>query len=61
LDLDRLGGELEGQGAVLELVVVEGMGVLGGGEVGGELADFGVDGLMDRPDETRDVGSRLAG
>src|SRR5690348_9229355 len=45
--LDRLGGDLLGEGADLELVPPEQVGVVGRGEVGGEFADLGVDGLAD--------------
>jgi hypothetical protein len=47
--LDGFGGDLVGQGADLELIVAEEMGIVGGGEVGGQFADLGVDGLMDGP------------
>jgi hypothetical protein len=54
--LDGLGGDLVGEGADLELVVAEEVGVVGADEVGGELADLGVDGLVDLPGELLDVG-----
>jgi len=54
--LDRLGGDLVGEGADRELVLAEEVGVVGGGEVGGELADLGVDGLADLLGECLDVG-----
>ena len=43
--LDRLGGDPLGEGADLELVVAEQVGVIGGGEVGGQFANLHVDGL----------------
>jgi hypothetical protein len=57
--LDRLGGDPVGEGADLELVVAEEVGVVGGGEVGGELVEFGVDGLVDGSGEIVDLGSLL--
>jgi hypothetical protein len=56
-----LGGDLMGQRADLKLVVAEEVGVVGGGEVGGEFADFGVDGLADVLGELSDVGLFLEG
>src|SRR5947209_8785598 len=48
-----------GQGTDLELVGAEEVGVVGGGEVGGQFVEFGVDGLADLPGESLDVGPLL--
>jgi len=53
---DRLGGDLVGDGADLELVVAEEVGVVGGDEVGGEFADLVVGGLTDGSGEIVDLG-----
>lgn len=45
--LDGLGGDFVRQGAHVKLVLAEEVGIVGGGEVGSEFADFGVDGLAD--------------
>jgi hypothetical protein len=58
---DRLGGDLVRQGTDLELVVAEEVGIVGGGEVGGQFADLGVDGLADRSGEILDLGLLLGG
>jgi len=52
--LNRLGGDLERDGADLELVVTEDVGIVRGGEVGSEFADLGVDGLTDGSGEVID-------
>ena len=57
--LDGLGGDLVGEGADLELVVAEEVGIVGGGEVGGQFADLGVDGLADGSGEVLDLGLLL--
>jgi hypothetical protein len=57
--LEGLGGDLVGQGADLELVIAEEVGVVGGGEVGGEFADLGVDGFADGSGEFLDLGLLL--
>ena len=57
--LDGFGGDFEGEGADLELVVADEVGVVGGGKVGGEFADLGVDGLVDLAGELLDVGLLL--
>ena len=57
--LDGLGGDLVGDGADLELVVAEEVGVVGGGEVGGQFVDLGVDGLADGLREVLDLGLLL--
>jgi hypothetical protein len=53
--LDGLGGDLVRQGADGELVLAEEMRVVGGGEVGGQFADLGVDGLSDGLGERVDL------
>jgi hypothetical protein len=53
---DGLGGDLVGEGADLELVVAEEVGIVGAEEVGSEFADLGVDGLVDLSGELLDVG-----
>ena len=53
--LDCLGGDPVRQGADLELIFAEEVGVVGMGEVGSKLADLGVDGLADRLLEIRDL------
>jgi hypothetical protein len=57
--LDRLGGDLVGEGADLEFVLSEEMGVVGGGKVGGQFADLGVDGLADGLGEILEFGLLL--
>ena len=57
--LDGLGGDPVGQGADLELVLAEEVGVVGGGEVGRQFADLGVDGLADGLLEVLDLGLLL--
>jgi len=57
--LEGLGGDLVGDGADLELVLAEEMGVVGGREVGGELVDLDVDGHADLLGEALDLGSLL--
>src|SRR5262245_2342071 len=54
--LDRLGGDLVGDRAELELVLSEQVGIVGGGEVGGQLVDLGIDGLADGSREVLDLG-----
>jgi len=54
--LKRLGGDLEREGADLELVVAEDVSVVGRGEVGGEFADLGLDGLADGLGKILDLG-----
>ena len=56
MPLDGLGGDLVGDGADRELVVAEEVGVVGGGEVGGQFVDLGVDGLADGLGEVLDLG-----
>ena len=51
--LDRLGGDLVGQGADLEFVVAEEVGVLNGGQVGCELANLAVDGFVNGSGQLR--------
>ena len=57
--LDGLGGDLVGDGADLELVVAEEVSVVGGCEVGGQVLDLGVDGLVDFLGEALDLGLLL--
>src|SRR5512135_226523 len=57
--LNRLGGDLVGEGADLELVVAKEVGVVGGGEVGGQLVDLGLDRLADGSREVLDRGLLL--
>ena len=57
--LEGLGGDLVGRGADLELVVAEEVGIVGGGKVGGEFVDLGVDGLADLPGKLINVGLLL--
>lgn len=57
--LDGLGGDLVGDGADLELIVAEEVGIVGGGEVGGEFVEFGIDGLADGSGEIVDLGLLL--
>src|SRR3954469_23820400 len=57
--LDGLGGDLVGEGADLELIVAEEVGVVGGGEVGGEFIELGVDGLADGLGQVVDLGLLL--
>jgi hypothetical protein len=59
--LEGLGGDLVGDGADLEFVVAEEVGVVGGQEVGGELVDLGSDGVVDLGGEPLDVGPLLRG
>jgi len=51
-----LGGDLQGDGADLEFVVAEEVGVVGVGEVGGQFADLGLDGLANGPLQLVDLG-----
>ena len=44
------------RGADLELVVAEEMGVLGGGQVGGQFADLTVNGLVNSSGQVLDLG-----
>ena len=48
-----------GQGADLEFVVAEDVGIVGGDEVGGQFVDLGVDGLSDGSGEVIDLGLLL--
>ena len=57
--LEGLGRDLVGEGTDLELVVAEEMGVVGGGEVGGEFVDLGVDRFADGFGEVLDLSSLL--
>jgi hypothetical protein len=57
--LEGLGGNRVGQGADLELVVAEEAGVVGGGELGGEFADLGVDSRAEGSGEVVDLGLLL--
>ena len=57
--LEGLGGDPVGEGADLELVVPEEVGVVGRGEVLRQLADLGVDGLADGPLQILDLGLLL--
>jgi hypothetical protein len=52
--LDGLGGDLVGEGADPEFVVTEDVGIVRGGEVGGQFVDLGVDGLTDGSGEVID-------
>jgi hypothetical protein len=54
-----LGGDLEGEGPGVELVVPEEVGVVGPGEVGRQLGDLGLDGFADGPLEVVDLGLLL--
>ena len=56
---DRFGGDLVGEGANLELVVAEEVGVVRSREVRGQLADLAVDGLVDRLGQVLDLGLLL--
>src|SRR5262249_29221811 len=53
---DRLGGDLVGEGADPELVLAEAVGIIGGGEIGGEFADLAVDSFVDGSGEILDLG-----
>ena len=57
--LEGLGRDPVGEGTDLELVVAEEMGVVGGGEVGGEFIDLGVDRVTDGFGEVLDLSSLL--
>jgi hypothetical protein len=57
--LDGLGGDLVRQGEDRELVLAEEVGIVGGGEVGGEFADLGVDRLTEGSGEIVDLGLLL--
>ena len=57
--LDRLGGDLVSNIADLELVVTEDVGVVGGGEVGGQLADLSIDCFADGSGEILNLGPLL--
>jgi hypothetical protein len=57
--LDGLGGDPVGQGADLEFSVAEEVGIVGVGELGGELVDLGGDGLLDGAGEVIDLGLLL--
>src|SRR5207248_11781372 len=57
--LDRPGGDLVGQSADLELVLAEEVGIVRGGEVGGEFADLAVDGFVNGSGQILDLGLLL--
>jgi hypothetical protein len=59
--LDGLGGDPVGQGADLELVGAEEVGVVGGDEVGGQFVDLGGDGILDLAGGPLDGGPLLRG
>ena len=54
--LEGLGGALVGEDADLELVVAEEVGVVGGGEVGGQLVNLGLDRLAEGLSKVLDLG-----